>query len=57
LREQQVLRETLLYRATPEDLAALFRLGDMMNLYLLEYQADGLTMRNAWSPLLRMCGT
>jgi hypothetical protein len=44
---QQVLRETMLYRATPEDLAALSRLGDMMNLYLVEYYADGLTMREA----------
>jgi hypothetical protein len=33
------LRETLLYRATPEDLAALVRLGDMLNLYLGEYYA------------------
>jgi hypothetical protein len=44
---QQVLRETLLYRATPEDLAVLLRLGDIMNLHLLEYPARGLTMRDA----------
>jgi hypothetical protein len=43
----EALRETLLYRATPEDLAALVRLGDMMNLYLIEYHAEGLTMRDA----------
>lgn len=43
---EQVLRETMLYLATPEDLAALFRLGDMMNLYLVEYHTDGLTMRD-----------